>query len=112
MLAMAGDGDIEAGLRKHLHSHARELFFRKLEDWITEREYRYVVLDTDPIELHIAYGHALRAVIVGEQFPEWQIPGAARACSVAEAELRQIQWGALPPGVFDPTEPHPMWHQS
>lgn len=70
--------------------------------------WRYVVLDADPIEAYVAYGPALQAVIVGEQFPEWQLAGAAGTCSMADAQLRQIQWGALPPGVFDPTVPHPF----
>jgi hypothetical protein len=102
-LTQAGDGDLERGLRRHLHEHARELFFRKLTDWVTEREYRYLILDNNPLDVSAHYRDALQAVIVGERFPQWQIPGAALVCSAADATLRQMQWGASPPGVFDPT---------
>jgi len=102
-LTQAGDGDLERGLRRHLHEHARELFFRKLTDWVTEREYRYLILDNNPLDVSAPYRDALQAVIVGERFPQWQIPGAALVCSAADATLRQMQWGASPPGVFDPT---------
>jgi Protein of unknown function (DUF2971) len=104
-LIEAGNGDLEAGLRKHLDAHAQELFFRKLEDWLTEREYRYVVLGEDPNEIRAPYGDTLCAVIVGERFPGWQIRGAAQVCSATGVDLRQIQWGAFPPCVFDPTAP-------
>jgi hypothetical protein len=106
-LTQAGDGDVERGLRQHVFEHAPELFFRKLEDWITEREYRYVILDNDSSDKSASYGAALRAVIVGERFPDWQMPGAARVCSGAEADLLQIQWGASPPEVFDLDKPYP-----
>jgi hypothetical protein len=99
----AGDGDLEQGLMKHWRSHAKELFFRKLEDWMTEHEYRYVILDGGTNETYVHYGGSLRAVIVGEGFQDWQLPGAAEVCSDVGADLRQIRWGAAPPCVFDPT---------
>jgi hypothetical protein len=103
-LIEAGGEDLEVGLRKHLEIHALELFFRKLEDWSTEHEYRYIVFDKDSVETQILFGDALRAVIVGERFPTWQILGAAQVCAAAGADLRQIEWGAFPPRVFDPTQ--------
>jgi hypothetical protein len=106
-LTQAGDGDIVQGLRRHLVEHAPELFFRKLEDWITEREYRYVILDNDSSDRTSSYGAALRAVIVGERFPDWQVPGASQVCSGAKADLLQIQRGAFPPEVFDLLVPEP-----
>jgi hypothetical protein len=104
-LTQAGNGNIEDGLRKHVSIHAEELFFRKLEDWATEREYRFLVLDDAVRIVYAPYDDALRAVIVGERFPDWQIAAAARACSTAQVDLRKILWGAFPPGVFDPAAP-------
>lgn len=101
-LKSGGDGDIARGLRAHVHEHQAELFFRKLEDWSSEQEFRYLLLDTDAYEVHVPFGSTLRAVIVGEQFPAWQLPGAAQVSDAAGIELRQIQWGPFPPGVFDP----------
>jgi hypothetical protein len=102
-LTHEGEGDIEEGLRKHVSIHAEELFFRKLEDWASENEYRFLVLDDNERVVHTPYGDALRAVIVGERFPDWQLAAAARACASAQVDLRQILWGAFPPGVYTPT---------
>jgi hypothetical protein len=103
-----GDGDIERGLHSHIGRYAEELFFRKLEDWSTEAELRFVLLDQDKVDVHVPYGDTLRAVIVGERFPRWQLDGAAKVCEAHHLEFRQMQWGPSPPGVFDPmveTEP-------
>ena len=106
-LIAAGDKDLEVGLKKHIERHAKELYFRKLEDWSTEREYRYVVFDKHRTETLVLYGNALHAVIVGERFPNWQISGAAEVCSKAGAKLLQIQWGAVPPQLVDLTASEP-----
>jgi hypothetical protein len=106
-LIAAGDEDLELGLKIHIERHAKELFFRKLADWSTEREYRYVVFDKHRAETLILYGNALHAVIVGERFPKWQISGAAEVCSKAGAKLLQIQWGASPPKLVDLTASKP-----
>lgn len=107
-LTQSGDGNIEEGLRNHLMEHTDELFFRKLEDWVSERELRFLLLDQDAYTTYVPYGSALRGVIVGERFAEWQLPGAADVCRMAGVDLRQIQWGAFPPGVLDPTAPPPV----
>jgi hypothetical protein len=101
-LIIAGSGDYKCGLEAHIDEHSQELFFRKLTDWSTESEYRFVVLDGSASETVVPFGNTLRAVILGEQFPEWQISAAAEACRAADVDLRQIRWGAFPPGVFDP----------
>jgi hypothetical protein len=103
LIEAGNEEDLELGLKRHIEAHAKELFFRKLEDWSTEREYRYVVFDKHRAETLILYGNALHTVIVGENFPKWQISGAAEVCSKAGAKLRQIKWGAFPPELFDPT---------
>jgi hypothetical protein len=101
-LTQEGDGDIEVGVRRHVSIHAGELFFRKLEDWASEHEYRFLVLDDNKRVVYAPYGDALRAVIIGERFPAWQLAAAARACTTAQVDLRRILWGAFPPGVFTP----------
>jgi len=102
LIEAGNEKDLELGLKKHIEWHAKELFFRKLEDWSTEREYRYVVFGKTRSETQVLYGNALHAVIIGERFPKWQISGAAEVCSKTGAKLLQIQWGAFPPRVFDP----------
>ncbi len=102
-LVVAGDGDYKRGLEGHIDENARELFFRKLTDWSTESEYRFIVTDSGSGEIALDFGRSLRAVILGERFPSWQIPAAAAMCRAHGIDLRQIRWGAFPPGVFEPT---------
>ncbi len=102
VVAIDGHGDYKRGIEAHLDTHAQELFFRKLADWRTESEYRFVVVDSSSREIVINYGDTLRAVILGERFPAWQMPGAAEVCRRSGVDLRQIRWGPFPPGVFDP----------
>jgi hypothetical protein len=94
-LARKGDGDTARGYRVHLQENAEELFFRKVEDWSTERELRYVLLDEDSGEVTVPYGR-LHAVILGERFPSWQLPGAAALCEEAGAVLLKVSWSGVP----------------
>jgi hypothetical protein len=94
-LTVTGDGDTARGYRAHLQQNAEELFFRKVEDWASERELRYVLLDDDDGEVVVPYKQ-LRALILGEQFPHWQLPGAAALCQVADATLLKMAWNGLP----------------
>jgi hypothetical protein len=104
-LVVAGRGDYERGLEIHLDEHAQELFFRKLSDWSTESEYRFIVTDGTSGDIVLDFGDTLRAVVLGEHFPAWQIPAAAELCRANGIDLKQIRWGAFPPGVFDPCAP-------
>jgi hypothetical protein len=101
-LVVTGGGDYKRGLAVHIEEHAQELFFRKLTDWSTESEYRSVVAVRGASEVAVDFGESLRAVVLGEHFPSWQIPAAAEMCRASGIDLRQIRWGAFPPGVFDP----------
>lgn len=94
-LMVSGGEDVARGYRAHLQENAPELFFRKVEDWATERELRYVLLDDDGSEVIVPYGK-LHAVIVGERFPLWQHPGAAKLCHEAGAQILTIEWGGTP----------------
>lgn len=102
-LKVKGAGKLERGLSEHLKQHALELFFRKLDDWKSENEYRYVVISKTDKDVLVDYGQALSAVVVGERFPPWQMPGAERLCNEVGVKLRQIRWGAAPPQIVDPT---------
>jgi hypothetical protein len=68
--------------------------FLKTLDWETEREYRFVTLNTgDPEEeLFLDFEDALEAVIVGERFPVWQRPAAIDACREANVDALTLNW--------------------
>ena len=94
-LTVAGDGDTARGYRDHLERNAEELFFRKVEDWSSERELRYLLLDDNGVAVAVPF-ERIRAVILGERFPSWQLPGAAAACSEVGAELLKMEWAGVP----------------
>jgi Protein of unknown function (DUF2971) len=81
-----------AAIGEFIEKHHRDLFFLKTDDWATEYEYRAVLLDPSNAYAYVSYGEALVAVVLGERFPEWQLPGADRACAAAGVELRRILW--------------------
>jgi hypothetical protein len=81
----------------HVQRHHRDFFFLKTLDWATEYEYRFVWRPADeyrgepPIH-HVSYGDALRWVVVGEKFPNWQLPAARELTERAGAELKAMTW--------------------
>jgi hypothetical protein len=51
-----------------IKSHGTELFFGKLTDWATEREYRYVVV-SDKCAEFVPIKESLAGIVVGTDFP-------------------------------------------
>jgi hypothetical protein len=90
------------------------LFFRKSDDFATEFEFRIVLsaastlpepsededyeIDADGA-VKVGYGDALVAVVVGHEFPNWQIDGAVKACDRAQVRLGKLAWQSGRPSV-------------
>jgi hypothetical protein len=51
--------------------------------------------------VYVGFRDALAAVIVGERFPDWQIPGAAEVCERAGVKLRLMHWENGRPFALD-----------
>ena len=49
------------------------------------------------------YGDALQAVVLGEQFPEWQVAGAQKICEAAGVELKRVRWAQGRPHLGKPS---------
>lgn len=90
-----------AAVHEHVMSHFDDFFFSKTDDWAAENEFRIIrgalpgvaVVDDDGDNAYLAIRDALRAVIVGEHFPNWQLPAAEAALAAfPEAELRRMSW--------------------
>jgi hypothetical protein len=78
-------------------AHERDLFFTKTLDWQSEHEYRMTLMTdraTDDGYVYVPFGDArsVRAVILGEQFPQWQFPAAKWACEQVGVELLTLRW--------------------
>lgn len=85
-------GDDQADIEQHIAQHHRALFFVKLADWSSEWEYRFIVVGESDDYLRCSIGGGLRAVVLGERFPEWQREGARRVCERAGADLLRLRW--------------------
>lgn len=78
--------------------HTRELFFVKALDWASEHEFRFTLMpNVDPDAVlpeysFVDYGSSLREVVLGEHFPQWQIPAARAMCDRRGIQVSQIQW--------------------
>jgi len=95
-------------------NNSDDFFFLKSDDFESECEYRAVAMpgNLDAYEaqdvvvkgdhVFVDYGDALRFVIVGERFPNWQLLGADRACERANARLGKIGWEFGRPVAFPP----------
>jgi hypothetical protein len=76
----------------HLAKHARPLFLLKLDDWKSEHEYRFVELAPGGDYTYVGFEDSLAAVIVGKEFPAWQVYGAIEMCRPSSAQLWQMAW--------------------
>lgn len=93
------EGALEEEVAIHVQEHYEDFYFLKTEDWATEFEYRFVFeRATDPKFRwlppvnYVGYGNALRWVVVGEHFPDWQLPGAEAVAKAAKVQLRRMSW--------------------
>lgn len=91
-LVLGGDDSPDDAVTRHITAHRDPLFFTKLTDWEHESEYRFVVVSDAPGPGRCAYGDALRAVIVGHEFPSWQVPSALTLCAEAKVDAQRLTW--------------------
>jgi Protein of unknown function (DUF2971) len=83
---------VSAAVEEHVKKHLRELFFKKLADWDSEAEYRYVLQTADSDPVFVDVGGALRAVILGAAVPPVYLPALAELCDPSGIEIFQIYW--------------------
>ena len=91
-----------AAVEDYLEKNADLLLFTKLLDWSGEQEFRFVVVRHDDYDgsLDVAFGDALRAVIVGAELPAWQRAGAEVICREAgDVDLVRCIWHERRPKI-------------
>jgi hypothetical protein len=84
-----------ARLTAHLTSHNRDFFFLKLLDWHSEFEYRMIVFaPTIPpsATIDVSFGDCLEAVIVGELFPDADLPEIVSAAATYGVPVQRMTW--------------------
>jgi hypothetical protein len=98
MLDQFSEDRIAADVASFVVRHDHDLFFTKTLDWQSEHEFRVTLMTNVEREeaefVHVPFGDAasVRAVILGEQFPEWQFPAAKWACERVGVPLLTLRW--------------------
>lgn len=95
----------DSGIAAWVVSHEKDLFFTKTRDWQTEHEYRVTIFTdktADDGYLCVPFGGAdsVRAVILGEHFPQAQVAAAQAICQRAGVELLMVVWSAGAPRLI------------
>jgi len=86
------DSTREQAVIDYMESERRDLFFLKSEDWRTEHEFRALLVESDDEYAFVDYRDSLRAVVLGEKFPERLRAGAQAACKAAGVDLMEVVW--------------------
>jgi hypothetical protein len=98
MLDQFSEDRIAADVASFVVGHDHDLFFTKTLDSQSEHEFRVTLMTNVEGEeaefVHVLFGDAVsvRAVILGEQFPEWQFPAAKWACEQVGVPLLTLRW--------------------
>jgi hypothetical protein len=97
------EGDISDRVGAFVVEHEHDLFFTKTLDWESEHEFRITLIadvGADDEYVYVPFGDAksVRGVILGEQFPEWQVPAAADVCEQVGVDLLQRSGWRVCPG--------------
>jgi hypothetical protein len=82
-------------------NNSDDFFFLKSSDFESEHEYRAVLMAGRGEYAYVGLRDALVAVIAGERFPDWQVPGAAEVCEEAGVKLRRMHWENGRPFALD-----------
>jgi hypothetical protein len=79
-------------LAEFIENNRDDFFFLKSSDFESEHEYRAVLMAGDDEYAYVGYRDSLVAVVIGERFPDWWIPGAREICDRAGVTLRRMHW--------------------
>jgi hypothetical protein len=101
-LPLARFRDDDSGLAAWVVEHEADLYFTKTLDWQAEHEYRVTIFTdktADDGYVYVPFGGAesVRAVILGEHFPQAQVSHAESICERAGVELLMVIWTAGAP---------------
>jgi hypothetical protein len=91
-LNQLGIEDLPGMVSSYVSQNLEPLFFQKVLDWQTEHEYRFVVTAPSDEPVVVQFARSLEAVIVGEQFPEWQQTSAIETCNKIPAKPLRLSW--------------------
>jgi hypothetical protein len=83
---------LRQAMTEHIGLHREVLFFQKARDWRTEKEYRWLVWDTEHKDIIFKFGDALRAIVVGQKPSEEDLHRLHDACARVSIPVWQLRW--------------------
>jgi hypothetical protein len=90
--AVLNSGGSSAFIQQFVDRHLDELFFKKLTDWETEHEFRFVVWTDDTAPLMVDVGESLRAVVMGSRVAPEYHPSLKAVCDPHQIRLFGLWW--------------------
>jgi hypothetical protein len=91
-LGLAAARGVEALIEELLDRHLDELFFKKLCDWATEYEYRFVVRTSNGEPVVVDIAPALRGVVLGEAVSSSYYPAIRALCDSRGIAVTKLKW--------------------
>lgn len=77
-------------MTEHAEIHWRALFFDKALDWQSEKEYRWLIWDTEHPAIVFDFHDALKAVVVGETFE--RLDDLHTLCTPLKVPVWEMRW--------------------
>lgn len=84
--------DQDQAVESHVSANWEHYFFTKAADWASEQEHRLALLGEVGTDELVDCGRAIYAVVLGHNFPAWQVRSAAAVCEQANVSLWQMSW--------------------
>lgn len=79
-------------IKRHLHRYHKDLFFRKLNDWSNESEYRWIYFDSTEVPKDVYYHQALVGILVGDKVSSETIKAIDNYSKEHKVCYQQIAW--------------------
>jgi hypothetical protein len=83
---------MDAVVVSYIERHHRELFFQKHIDWAAEHEYRWVLIDPEPLPVHVSIRGCLTGIVLGDAFPPARYEAARLLAARANIELSRMHF--------------------
>jgi hypothetical protein len=84
--------DLHQEIRNHLKEKYREYFLLKAADWITEYEFRWLIVSREDAPEHISVEEIIDGVVIGENYPKEDIPLIKKLCQELEIKPTGMAW--------------------
>jgi len=83
---------LETAVAQHRDRYSDVFFFRKAADWKHENEFRWIVRGETNTPHFIPFDSALRAIVIGTDFPPERVAEVHQFCSDLDLHVARIIW--------------------